>query len=305
MGVPRGVVRLLLEEAKARPFSGSVLQLGKMSIYCTQRELETWAREQGVALAQGVTPELSHDPALARLGCLSDRSFFQLLGFSEVRSCDFSDWEGADLILDLNGDVPAELVGRFDVVFEAGTIQHVFHLPNVLRNVHRLLEVGGRVIHGMVPSSNHVDHGFYMFSPTLFWDYYTANGYRLESEYFFEFLPAWFGGKLASGRWKIYRYEPGCLDHLSYGRFGGRQLGIFVVATKTPEASCDVIPQQGYFVRFWRQPAALEPSARGVALERFLIGRPALLAVYLLTKRLRERIRRLLPRKMPPVVARF
>lgn len=305
MGVPRGVVRLLLEEAKARPFSGSVIQLGKMSIYCTERELRSWAQEQGVALAPGVEIELSHDPALAQLGCLSDRSFFRLLGFSEVRSCDFSDWEGADVLLDLNGEVPEALAGRFDVVFEAGTIQHVFHLPNVLRNVHRLLKTGGRVIHGMAPSSNHVDHGFYMFSPTLFWDYYTANHYRIESELIFEFLPTWLGGKFTSSRWKVYRYAPGCLDHLSYGRFGGRQLGIFVVATKTPEATWETIPQQGFFIRFWQQPRTVEAGGGASPLERFLSRQPWLQAVYLHGKRLRERARRFLPRKMPPMVARY
>lgn len=316
MGIPRGVVRLLLDEARSRPFSGSLIQLGRMSVFCTLEELSSWAAIHGVALAPVEEIELSHDPRLAEQGCLSDRTFFSLLGLSEIRSCDYFDWEGVDYLFDLNGEVPTELIGRFDVVFEAGTIQHLFHLPNVLCNIHSLLKPGGRVIHGMCTSNNHVDHGFYMFSPTLFWDYYTANRYRIENIFFYEFIPAWFRSKFHSGPWKVYRYSPGCLDHLSYGRYHDRQLGLFVVATKTPEATCEIIPQQGFFVRFWEQQAVLRAvgvkSPDGAVidswmrrLEDFLICHRRLLAAFLYWKRLRERIVRWLPRKMPPVVARY
>ncbi len=316
MGVPRGVIRLLLDEASRRPFSGALIQLGRMSIYCTYEELVGWAALHGVALSPVAAVELSHDPLLAELGCLSDRTFFSLLGFSEIRSCDYSDWESVDYLFDLNGELPTDLAGRFDVVFEAGTIQHVFHLPNVLRNMHHLLKPNGRIVHGMCPSNNHVDHGFYMFSPTFFWDYYTANQYLIENEFFFEFIPSWFRSKFHSGTWQIYRYVPGCLDHLSYGRFHDRQVGIFVVATKTPAATCETIPQQSFFVRFWQQQKTLRASGLqapdGIAanpwtrrLEDFLIRHRRLLAGFLYWKHLRERLVRWLPRKMPPVVGRY
>ena len=42
MGIPRGSARLLLDEHRQRPFSGTVLQIGRSSVYFTRRELETW-----------------------------------------------------------------------------------------------------------------------------------------------------------------------------------------------------------------------------------------------------------------------
>jgi hypothetical protein len=39
-----------------------------------------------------------------------------------------------------------------------------------------MLKVGGRLII-MVPASNSIDHGFYSFSPTLFFDYFADNGF--------------------------------------------------------------------------------------------------------------------------------
>jgi len=305
MGIPRGTARLLLDEARVRPFSGNLLELGRMSVYFSRAELAGWAREQRTTLAQAGDLALSHQPELAALGCLDDRSFFRLLGCERIESADLSDWEGADQILDLNLPVPPGLRGRFDTVFEAGTIQHLFDLPQLFANLHALLKEGGRVIHGMAPSTNHVDHGFYMFSPTLFHDYYTANGWRIEAEYFFEFFPFWFRGRFHSNRWKIRRYTPGCLDALAYGGFGARQVGLFVVATKVPGATAERIPQQSYFQRFHEGMGTLS-VASGTA--RSSAGRragPVPVLPLLLLKQWKQRLTRLRPRRLPPVEKRY
>jgi SAM-dependent methyltransferase len=300
LGIPRGTARLLLDEARREPFGGRLLELGRMTVYATDTELARWAAEQRVALAPVDRLELSHQPELARLGCLSDRDLFRRLGFAEVESADVSDWEGADLVLDLNQPVPAELHGRYDAVLEAGTIQHVFDLPRVFENIHALLRPGGRAIHGMAPSSNHVDHGFYMFSPTLFHDFYAANGWRLDAEYFFEFTHYWHRGRFHSPPWAIRRYTPGGLDHLAYGGFRGRQVGLFVVATRLPGATADRIPQQSCFAR---QAPAIRPAG-GVPAPPGSAAR-ALEPLLLRAKALRQWLRRRLPRRLPPVVARY
>lgn len=295
MGIPRGTARLLLDEGRERPFSGSLLELGRMAVYVTDDELRRWAREQRFALADVEPLALSHQPELARQGCLADTSFFRRLGFRQVESADVSAWEGADHIVDLNQPVEEGLRGRFDVVFEAGTIQHVFDLPAVFANLHALLKPGGRAIHGMAPSSNHVDHGFHMFSPTLFHDFYTANGWRIESFYFFEFFSYWDRGRFFTTRWKIRRYEPGCLDELAYGGFGprfGKQLALFLVATKLPDATADRIPQQSLFAR---TPPAVGAEASGHG------GRIAVDPLRLALKRWKKRLERLRPRRLPPV----
>lgn len=305
MGIPRGTARLLLDEARERPFAGSLLELGRMAVYATREEVERWAREQATSLAPVASVELSHQPELAAAGCLDDRSFFRLLGSERVESADVSDWEGADHILDLNLPVPAELRGRFDTVFEAGTIQHVFDLPQVFANLHALVREGGRVVHGMAPSTNHVDHGFYMFSPTLFHDFYTANGWRIEAEYFFEFFPYWFRGRFHSTPWKVRRYTPGCLDHLAYGGFGARQVALFVVATKVAGATADRIPQQSYFTRFHSEKmgTGTDSSVHStVGAQEKSVPVPLFL---LKLKEWKQRLRRLLPRRLPPVEKRY
>jgi len=321
MGIPRGSARLLMREGRQRPFSGRLLQLGRSSVYFTGRQLEDWAHLDDFQLAPVAEPELSHDPRLAEAGCLGDRTFFRRLGFERVEACDIADWEGAEHIFDLNRDVPAELVERFDAVLETGTIVQVFDLPQVLHNLWRLLAPGGRVIHCAVPSNNHMDLGFYMLCPTFFADFYSANGWRIDSHLLCEYFAYWHRGRLYSDRWRIYDYRPGMLDPLSYGRYGAAQAATFLVATKVEGATGDRVPQLGQYRRTWDEFARKEATDGRVAglkdsdaaatgpldrLERGLGESGLGVHLQVLLKRIGETVRRrLLERQMPKPIARL
>lgn len=148
MGIVAALDPLLSELAKRARFSGAMCTLGVMDL------------------------EGGGDP----------RAYFSGLGFSSLEALDVSDFEGADHIFDLNeDDLPAHLAGRFDAVLNGGTLEHVFHAPNALTSITRLLRPGGVVVH-VLPCNGWVNHGFYQFSPTLMFDYYEAAGFEpLES----------------------------------------------------------------------------------------------------------------------------
>ena len=56
---------------------------------------------------------------------ISDSCFFQALGFAESKTMDYSDYEFADYILDLNDKkaVLDELCEAFDVIIDSGEIE--------------------------------------------------------------------------------------------------------------------------------------------------------------------------------------
>jgi hypothetical protein len=60
--------------------------------------------------------------------------FFRLLGAQSVESIDASEYEGATHVHDMNLPVPRELLGRFSVVHDGGTLEHVFNVPQALKN---------------------------------------------------------------------------------------------------------------------------------------------------------------------------
>lgn len=235
MGIAKGMVSLLCETKKDFQFSGRILQLGKQDVICTPAQFENVLKKFNHA-----APRLQQDR-------LDDITFFKIMGFDDVESMDASAYEGADIIADLNNPVPAHLKGRYDVIFDGGTSEHIFNFPQVLKNIFDLLKPGGIVIHAS-PSHNHVDHGFYMFSPTVFYDFYTANKFDILKSYIFEF-------KADSNEhdWLIYDYTPGLIDHLSFGGWGVDLLGIFFVARKQSMSTGHVTPQQGCYIKAWGQ----------------------------------------------------
>lgn len=93
------------------------------------------------------------------------------LGFGTMETLDFSDYEGASIIHDLNKLPPKKLEKKFDLIFDGGTIEHVFNIPNALEAIYRMLKPGGRFV-----SANGLNgwygHGMYQFNPELVWTFW-------------------------------------------------------------------------------------------------------------------------------------
>ncbi len=105
--------------------------------------------------------------------------FFETLGFPSASMLDVSDYEGADITADLNDPNMADKVsGQFDLIYDSGTLEHVFDMPTALRNLTKLTRIGGVVIHA-TPSNGFLDHGFWQVSPDLYKSYYTQAGFEV------------------------------------------------------------------------------------------------------------------------------
>ncbi len=286
MAISKGSAKLLMLEHRDQAFSGSLLQLGQQAICWNLSEMLAWAQRIGLDLNGISLPQRT-------MGRIDNRRFFSSLGFSEVLSCDISAYECADLILDLNLWTAPHLHSRFDVILDAGTLEHIFHVPNVLANLHRMLKVGGRIIH-FSPASTQVDHGFYSFSPTFFYDYYTSNGYLLRRCYMFECLE-W------TSTWKVYAYAPGSLDFPSNRIGTNRIMGMFVVAQKTANSTEGVIPEQSFYQRTRRH---LPPPPRFGTTREFLKKHlPRAADAFFWVKSIKYQVQRRW--FMPPLVGKF
>lgn len=252
MGIARGTIKLLMEEGRRKPFQGAALTLGKQDIWVTEKELKEIAEEMRFALQPVSEFNLSEKKEMSDKGYISDVSLFLSLGFHSCKSIDASSYESADYIFDLNkNEPPHHLRESFDVIVDGGTLEHVFHLPNALSNVFKLLKIGGRIIH-ISPSSNHMDHGFYMFSPTLFWDYYECNKFELNRFLLIRHHPQ------SQLRWKIYNYNPGSINPISYGGLDHAMYAIGCIVTKTDLSTADAIPQQrNYLHGSWKSNPSL------------------------------------------------
>lgn len=230
----------MLEEHKRKAFYGSLMQLGRNTIYLSSNDIYEWAQQHGASL-KNIPACLSNLPECRELGFIDDTTLFSAFGFDQINSCDISGSEAPTFTLDLNQPVPRELWGMYDTVIDSGTIEHIFDLKTVLHNIHALLKPGGRAIFMTVPVSNYVDHGYHMFSPQLLYDYYSINHYRIASSYVI-----FFKRDFLRDPWMVYHYLPGVLDKYSYGNMpDDMMVSQWLCVEKTEHSVCDIIPQQG------------------------------------------------------------
>lgn len=118
---------------------------------------------------------------------LSQADWFEPLlhewyGAEVTHSVDASSYEGATHVHDLNqpwAESP-EVAGTYDAVLDFGSLEHVFDVPTAWRTLVSLLKPGGHILHTL-PCNNFVGHGFYQFSPELFFSLYSRDrGFKLK-----------------------------------------------------------------------------------------------------------------------------
>jgi hypothetical protein len=160
---------------------GDTVTIGRLGVFLPKGTFESDAAKLGIR-----PPEQGWAPILRSPFC---DPILSALGANSVSSLDFSDYEGANLIHDLNKPIPDSLHERFDLLFDSGSLEHVFNVPAALRNYVHLVRKGGLLVLDL-PIDGCSGHGFYQFSPELFYRYFSSEtGCRVEAMFCVENLP--------------------------------------------------------------------------------------------------------------------
>ena len=184
MGLAASVLRQIVEWHGQKPWVGPVLTLGMQDVYASYEELGAIFRSAKIPHAH-VPPseQLLSTSRYFRLTGLDQRGYvhprvlFRMLAIDEYEDLDFADFEQPTRIHDLNQPIPREWHGRFGMVLDGGTTEHVFDVARVFANIAAMLRVGGDAFH-VSPMSGWVNHGFYQISPCVLFDFYSANGFE-------------------------------------------------------------------------------------------------------------------------------
>ena len=116
----------------------------------------------------------SHLPK--NLACVTDRALFRSFSNCKVSAVDISDYEGAEIVLDLCSDVPADLHNRFDFIIDAGSLDNIFDPIRALMSMTRMLKPGGRMY--IFAWGNSHPTAYLKFSPDWFTDYFAVNEFE-------------------------------------------------------------------------------------------------------------------------------
>ncbi len=168
MGVSQEALGLLaLARTSGADFS-RVVTIGRQRLSAAPEYVDHFFRQRGRA-------DLADKLAAAPGDGYCEQLLKIAFGAALVQSIDASAYENADIIHDMNTPIaPGEL---YSIVGDFGTLEHVFNVPVAFDNMARLAAPNAHILH-MLPSNNFVGHGFYQFSPELFFQIYsTERGY--------------------------------------------------------------------------------------------------------------------------------
>jgi len=102
---------------------------------------------------------------------------FRNLGLADVEVLDLYD-SRAQLHHDMNHPVPGACDGRYGLVIDVGSTEHVFDTRQCLDNLFRMTRVGGHLVMHL-PCNGYFDHGFHTFSPECILSALELNGFRI------------------------------------------------------------------------------------------------------------------------------
>jgi len=185
MGLDINAVRFLIAARQKGVRFDEVLTLGRQDLNVFPAKMVEEFTRHGLPMEEfelGVRRASSppSDGGEGGTDTLHAEPVFRALGAKKVAAMDVSDFEGAEFVHDLNEPIGPELREKFDTVYDGGTLEHVFNFPVALKNCMEMVKPGGRLFLDTC-ANNYCGHGFYQFSPELF---YTAlseeNGFEIE-----------------------------------------------------------------------------------------------------------------------------
>jgi len=174
-----GTKFLLYAKRKGVDFT-STATIGRQWLLVSDRILAANIRESGTDIQMGSVGRIISD------GKGYCEPFLEFLGASSVTSFDASEYENASVIHDLNQPIGDEYRSRYTAVLDGGTLEHIFNFPAALKNCMEMVKPGGHFL-SITPTNNFPGHGFYQFSPELFFNVLDGpNGFEMREMIMFE-----------------------------------------------------------------------------------------------------------------------
>jgi|SRR5580658_3608792 hypothetical protein len=225
----------------------NVLMIGHQALLLHPSELKTLQREFSLRFEN------------YKWGEYADRFLKDCLGAAKIDVLDYSSYEGANILHDLSRPLPDELIGKYDLVIEAGTLEHIFNFPVAIANLMKAMTIGGWLIASTI-SNNLCGHGFYQFSPELIFRIFTADhGFELSKVFAME---ASYPGVELSPAKHVYEVADPATLSCRIGLVTRRPVLLFFDAQKTSDMPIFAnSPMQSDYAAAW-QSTQKAPSSR-------------------------------------------
>jgi len=157
MGIDRSVLDAILFSLPLCTNKNNILTLGRQGIHLHRNTIDYYANKYNIKFSDNVYTEFCEN-------------MFKDLGFNSVDSIDYSSYENASIIHDMNKPINNELnilKNKYQFILDGGTIEHIFNTPQLCENIIDLLDING-IFLSITCNNNLSGHGIYQFSPEFF-----------------------------------------------------------------------------------------------------------------------------------------
>src|SRR5579871_5708760 len=242
MGLSIQMAELIAIESKYKPLPKVVHTVGRLSMGFDYEEARATLRRCGVE-PRPVKIEIDTETMEARTGQhgrINDRTFFGMLGASEVAAIDISSYEGASIICDLCSPIPDHLAGVCDFIVGGSTLDNVFSPAQYVQNIAKMLRVGGRWFE--INHANDFKSPYVILTPPWYFDFFCVNRFSDCRIYVLEFAGAVHAYKMLVPLLPNQQVGWGLIDNFE-GR-GDTLLAVVAFAEKGAASTWNVIPVQ-------------------------------------------------------------
>jgi hypothetical protein len=171
MGIIYNNAELLLHAKADKVSFKDVLTIGRLSLFLSAKQLKKLS----------VKFQVDYQPETFVKNSYAEHFIKVFLGADTVSSLDYSKYEQCTVVHDMNCPVDKKWHEKYDIVIDGGTLEHVFNFPVALANCMNMVKKGGSLFVFSM-ANNHMGHGFYQFSPELFYRaFQKQNGYKVDT----------------------------------------------------------------------------------------------------------------------------
>jgi hypothetical protein len=192
MGLSVRDIKYVIKTVDKYKIQGPLLTLGNQDIYATEQQIIDWMKVCNCKQCVPASIAYSTSASTAKINTeakkyIHAKTFFEFLGIptDQYYDVDKFDFDKPKILFDMQDEVDRKFCNKFNFILDSGTLEHIFDIKQVLSNIVKMTKLNGYVLH-IIPTHNFVNHGFYQCCPTLFYDFYKANGFKIVEAYIVE-----------------------------------------------------------------------------------------------------------------------
>lgn len=180
MGITKQVLKAILHENSYIPISGNILLIGKSTVCIEYNEIKSLYSKFDLVSPKPegeIIRSKNKTKAATAEYFIDDSEIFDCLNKFEkkINILDVSDYEGADVVWDLNYPIPDFLKGKFDFIYDSSVLDNLFNVGQALSNICQMLKPGGRFL--TVHHSSFFPGAMVTCHPEWFYSFFSINGF--------------------------------------------------------------------------------------------------------------------------------